>query len=438
MVCYGKHLLLSLEQPQGRILVGGVSEMGILSPIYGVVFVAMSALGLSHGASAQQSYNDPSGYACTGQSKSCTTYAMYRTQSSQETFATVGNLFNLTAAEVAKDSGMNLTTAALAAKTPLYIKLSCGCTNGTYRRSVTHKVVASDTYTALANNTYEGLTTYQAMEAANPAYPATGLQIGEVLDVPLRCACPSASQTANGTKLLLTYVIFPQETLGIMSGYFGNSLADLEAANNVTATTLLQVFSTFLIPLQALKALSTISFVYPTPTTPSPASPPTTSNSNSSASTSVTKDASNTPLYIGIAIGVLGMILAAVFGALLVLVTRRRGKRARSRHESQRSLKKDATLIGVQDSMNSSLETGFLADMSDVMGSDKPTVFTYEELQHATKNFSDDSRIQGSVYFGKLQGTLVAIKQMKGNMTQELKILSQVHHGNVVSLLANS
>jgi hypothetical protein len=88
--------------------------------------------------------------------------------------------------------------------------------------------------------------------------------------------------------------------------------------------------------------------------------------------------------------------------------------------------------------MTSSLETGFLADMSDVMGSDKPTVFTYEELQNATNNFSDNSRIQGSVYFGKLQGTLVAIKQMKGNMTQELKILSQVHHGNVVSLLANA
>ena len=417
--------------------------MGILSPIYGVVLVTMIALGLFHGASAQQLYNDVNGYACTGKTNNCTTYAIYRTQSSQETFATVGNLFNLTAAEVAKDSGKNLTTAALAAKTALYIKLSCGCTNGTYRGNVTHKVVAQDTYATIANNTYEGLTTYQAMEAANPDYSPTALQPGQMLDVPVRCACPSASQTANGTKLLLTYVIFPQETLGIMSGYFGNSLADLEAANNVTATTVLQAFSTFLIPLKALKALSAISFVYPTPTSPSPASPPTSSNNNGSASTgaTVTKSASNTPLYIGIAVGVLGMVLAAVFAALLVLVTRRRQKRARSQHESQRSLKKDAALLGLpnhRDSMTSSLETGFLADMSDVMGSDRPTVFTYEELQNATNNFSDNSRIQGSVYFGKLQGTLVAIKQMKGNMTQELKILSQVHHGNVVSLLANS
>ena len=417
--------------------------MGILSPIYGVVLVTMIALGLFHGASAQQLYNDVNGYACTGKTNNCTTYAIYRTQSSQETFATVGNLFNLTAAQVAKDSGKNLTSAALAAKTALYIKLSCGCTNGTYRGNVTHKVVSLDTYAAIANNTYEGLTTYQAMEAANPAYSPTALQAGQMLYVPVRCACPSASQTANGTKLLLTYVIFPQETLGIMSGYFGNSLADLEAANNVTATTVLQAFSTFLIPLKALKALSAISFVYPTPTSPSPASPPTSSNNNSSASTgaTVTKSASNTPLYIGIAVGVLGMVMAAVFAALLVLVTRRRQKRARSQHESQRSLKKDAALLGLpnhRDSMTSSLETGFLADMSDVMGSDRPTVFTYEELQNATNNFSDNSRIQGSVYFGKLQGTLVAIKQMKGNMTQELKILSQVHHGNVVSLLANS
>jgi hypothetical protein len=73
-----------------------------------------------------------------------------------------------------------------------------------------------------------------------------------------------------------------------------------------------------------------------------------------------------------------------------------------------------------------------LAEMSDVVGSDKPLIFSYEELRDATKDFSDAQRIQGSVFLGQLRGTLVAIKQMKGNMTQELKILTQVHHGNLV------
>jgi hypothetical protein len=73
-----------------------------------------------------------------------------------------------------------------------------------------------------------------------------------------------------------------------------------------------------------------------------------------------------------------------------------------------------------------------LAEMSDVVGSDKPLVFSYEELRDATKDFSDAQQIQGSVFLGQLRGTLVAIKQMKGNMTQELKILTQVHHGNLV------
>ncbi len=71
--------------------------------------------------------------------------------------------------------------------------------------------------------------------------------------------------------------------------------------------------------------------------------------------------------------------------------------------------------------------------VSDVVGSDKPMVFSYEELQEATMNFSDAKRIRGSVFLGKLRGMLVAIKQMKGNnMAQELKILTKVHHSNLV------
>jgi hypothetical protein len=71
--------------------------------------------------------------------------------------------------------------------------------------------------------------------------------------------------------------------------------------------------------------------------------------------------------------------------------------------------------------------------VSDVVGSDKPMVFSYKELQEATMDFSDAKRIRGSVFLGKLRGMLVAIKQMKGNnMTQELKILTKVHHSNLV------
>lgn len=75
-----------------------------------------------------------------------------------------------------------------------------------------------------------------------------------------------------------------------------------------------------------------------------------------------------------------------------------------------------------------------MSGMSDMMGSDKPTLYSYQELQSATNDFSEANNIQGSVYRGRLAGQTVAIKQMKGNMSQELKILCQVHHNNLVCM----
>jgi hypothetical protein len=77
-----------------------------------------------------------------------------------------------------------------------------------------------------------------------------------------------------------------------------------------------------------------------------------------------------------------------------------------------------------------------VAALLDVVGSDKLQVFSYEELREATEDFSDTHRIQGSVFLGNLHGELVAIKLMKENMTQELKILTQVNHANLVRIFA--
>jgi hypothetical protein len=76
------------------------------------------------------------------------------------------------------------------------------------------------------------------------------------------------------------------------------------------------------------------------------------------------------------------------------------------------------------------------AALLDVVGSDKLQVFSYEELREATEDFSDTHWIQGSVFLGNLRGELVAIKLTKGNMTQELKILTQVNHANLVRIFA--
>ncbi|XP_077253554.1 lysM domain receptor-like kinase 3 [Tasmannia lanceolata] len=75
--------------------------------------------------------------------------------------------------------------------------------------------------------------------------------------------------------------------------------------------------------------------------------------------------------------------------------------------------------------------------------SERPVVFSLEEIEEATGNF-DKTRIigeggYGSVYFGMLREQEVAIKKMKSNKCKEffaeLKVLCKVHHINVVELI---
>lgn len=73
--------------------------------------------------------------------------------------------------------------------------------------------------------------------------------------------------------------------------------------------------------------------------------------------------------------------------------------------------------------------------------------FTYEEMAHATNNFSSTAQIgqggYGKVYKGILvDGTVVAIKRAQEGSLQgerefltEIQLLSRLHHRNLVSLV---
>jgi hypothetical protein len=221
-----------------------------------------------HGSNAQQAYNNVNGYTCAAaESQGCTSYTLYRTQSSEEDLTTVSALFNTSTSIIAGISGLNLTTSSLPVGTPLYIPLACNCVQNSYQGNVSRtyqaivscQLVSGNTFFLIANNTYAGLTTYQAIEAANPTLMPTDLRIGTQVIIPLRCACPSATQ--NGTKILLSFVLFPNENFSIVSSYFNVSHTDLGTANEITVNTPLQPFSTLLIPLVNLPPLSSIKFI---------------------------------------------------------------------------------------------------------------------------------------------------------------------------------
>lgn len=401
---------------------------------------------MSMTAMAQQQYNLTDGYSCSGAKKSCSTYALYRTIDGNQTLTKVGGYFNTTAASIASSSGIssNLTSSTLLqAQQPLYIPLSCACKNVTTQRDVLHTIVQGDTFWLLSVTIYGGLTTYQAIEVSNPTLVPTDLQIGQVITVPIFCACPTAAQLANGTKYLLTYVVFPGDTPSLISSYFNISTSKLLAANELTPNVTLGSNTTLLIPLAKLPPLSSISFS--SGPTPSPAVSPSPSP-NSPTTAATTSSTSKKPLYIGVAVGVVGMACAAICGVLLLLKVCQKEKPS---GDDDKGVYKSADGKSYQSAAMTSGDkypdsvikpaNGFQLDMvmsgmSDMMGSDKPTLYSYQELQSATNDFSEANNIQGSVYRGRLAGQTVAIKQMKGNMSQELRILCQVHHSNLVCM----
>ncbi|KAK1379160.1 Chitin elicitor receptor kinase 1 [Heracleum sosnowskyi] len=77
---------------------------------------------------------------------------------------------------------------------------------------------------------------------------------------------------------------------------------------------------------------------------------------------------------------------------------------------------------------------------------DRSVEFSYEELAQATDNFSLANKIgqggYGSVYYGELRGEKAAIKKMDIQASKEflaeLKVLTHVHHFNLVCLIGYS
>ncbi|KAG0566393.1 hypothetical protein M758_7G057800 [Ceratodon purpureus] len=388
---------------------------------------------------AQQQYNNTEGFTCNGRNRTCSTYAMYRTFQPQETLQKVGGYFNKTPASIANTSGMNTlaTNARFREGQALYIPLDCSCQNVTQQMQVAHTIVKGDTYWLISVTIYGGLTKFPAIEILNPNKDVFNLTIGDTIKVPIFCACPTAEQIANGTKFLLTYNVYKGETLDVISGYFGITTAQLSAANQIAPNTTLGENTTLLVPLVSLPPIATIKFatVSPPPSIPVPPAP----TPNTTTVVVVTKSASNTPMYIGIAVGASGLALAAVFGTLLLFkACGQKRPRNKGLYESQgyyQNAPSGSPMDPESGTKPNALHLEMLAGMSGMVGSEKPVLLSYQELQDATQDFSEESFIQGSVYRGCIGGQLVAIKQMKGNMSQELKILCQVHHSNLVKLV---
>ncbi|XWS39243.1 hypothetical protein CRYUN_Cryun18bG0033900 [Craigia yunnanensis] len=373
-----------------------------------VSFSCLLLFFLFHRSQAQP---NTTGYTCTANQTTypCQTYAFYRATSPDFLdLASIGDLFNVSRPMISEPSNISSPSSPLIPDQFLFVPITCSCNsiNATFgslsAANLTYTIKRGDTFYLVSTGNFQNLTTYQSVEVFNPTFVPTQLEIGDRIVFPIFCKCPNETQMQNGVNYLVSYVFQPSDNLSLVASRFG---VQTQSITNVNGNNI-QPFDTIFIPVSRLPVLSQ-------PEVAPAASPGKTERKG---------------VIIGLAIGlgICGVMLILCFVVFLHKEVLSK-KRDMERDEERQKLQFNRPGMGMKG-----IEVNLMADVSDCL--DKYKVFKIEELREATDYFSESCLIQGSVYKGSIDGDIYAIKKMKWNACEELKILQKVNHGNLVKL----
>lgn len=256
----------------------------------------------------------------------------------------------------------------------------------------------------------QALSTCQAIINENLPNATSMLQVGENLTVPLRCACPTTQQYNSGIRYMLTYLVNAGDTFSSIAPTFGIDASSIADANELSLSDTIYAFTTLLIPLKTKPNFTEISVL-----TPPPPPPPASTSSNE-------KSSNHAGLYAGIAVAaVVFLLIVFVLGFVLLKKRKRESKGAVvSGNVESKPIKKNDISLDILKGISG-------------LGSFLK-VYTFEELQLATNNFSLENRIGGSVYRGTFQGDLAVVKRFDRDISIEIDMLKQINHFNLIRL----
>ncbi|CAO2816656.1 unnamed protein product [Amaranthus hypochondriacus] len=295
------------------------------------------------------------------------------------------------------------------------IPFSCDCINGDYLGHIfSYQIKSGDTYISIAGTDYANLTTVDRLKSSND-YPSTNLPVGRDVNVLVNCSCGDSS-VSKEYGLFVTYPL-----------RVGDSLNSIARQTTVNAS-LLQQYN----PGVNFGAGNGIVFVpgrdrngkYP------PLSSGSSPDGSSRKPTSRGKS-------LGVIVGICVTIGVSVsLGSWYLVYIRRKKKEAllSNQLELKTTLAEDAPVQPEAVTSN---------PKHPGVAVDKLVEFSYEELANVTDNFSLANKIGqggfGAVYYGELRGEKAAIKKMDMQATREflaeLKVLTHVHHLNLVRLI---
>ena len=361
------------------------------------------------------------GYTCSNTNNTlnqtntypCQTYAYYKaTPPNYLDLATISDLFQLSRLMISKPSNISSPSSPLLPNQPLLIPLTCSCNfiNTTFGSisysNITYTIKPNDTFFLVSTINFQNLTTYPSVEVVNPNLVATNLSIGDNVVFPIFCKCPDKTKT--NSSFMISYVVQPLDNVSSIASMFGTSEKSIVDVNGET----LHDYDTVFVPVTELPVLKQPSTVVP--------SPAPSGNSDDGDD----DDESGIVKGLAIGLGILGflLILVLVFWFYREVLFKKE-KKGKGLYFGEKGQKGD---YDNNNNKKKKMDVNFMANVSDCL--DKYRVFGFDELVEATDGFDERFLIQGSVYKGEIDGQVYAIKKMKWNAYEELKILQKVIH----------
>ncbi|KAF8391587.1 hypothetical protein HHK36_023893 [Tetracentron sinense] len=283
----------------------------------------------------------------------------------------------------------------------LNVPFPCDCIQGEFLGHVfSYSIISGDTYNTIATRYYANLTNVDLLQRFNSYDPNNIPDVNSRVNVTVNCSCGDKS-VSKDYGMFVTYPLRPGENLTSVANDFGLPAELLQSYN----------------PNSDFSLGSGLVFI--------PGK--------------------------GISGGAIaGISVAGVVGALFLAVCTYVGlyRRKKLKEASLLPAASEDNSIqrgdgSVQKTAESVALVGHASPMLSGITVDKSVEFSYEELAKATDDFNLANKIGqggfGAVYYAELRGEKAAIKKMDMQASKEflaeLKVLTHVHHLNLVRLI---
>ncbi|KDP26641.1 hypothetical protein JCGZ_17799 [Jatropha curcas] len=296
------------------------------------------------------------------------------------------------------------------------VPCSCKTINHTtaYFYDATYRVKENDTFFKVSDEIYSG----QAWEVGNETET---FKTGYTVPMHLLCGC-----VERDSQIVVTYTVQQQDILSDIATRLSSTINGIQGMSGIPDPNIIQPGWVLFVP----KEINGIP-------------PPNTESGKRHK--------------WAIIIGILSAVTLLLMTTLIIGFLRTKGCQRKSEEDLNVVSKSMSTTRGRSlQILNMEIMEGYFQQNEEkrtnnvlpttdgtAFESEKPVIYTPEEIEEATNNFDETKKIgtggYGSVYFGVMGRQEVAIKKMKSNKSKEfiaeVKILCKVHHINVVELL---